>query len=390
MIKMQRIEKMLYGVVIAMILGVLFIATKLDTYAMGNGISVKGDNNRFNPRVDLAVNDFKLEAEYVEEWLRANGYGQHNVVNPRKVYSVNDKYIGIYYDIDNDGYVILNTINYDIMEFSLETRLVDRSTRKLVYAGPLSVFDKIDDCRYYLLNAKKTVLLQNIDSGFVDFDKMAKKSLSQKMYIFDKEKSKYNVMANGGNPYETGSLKKSLAPWDTEYACMVDSAAIILRYLYLNVSSSFLPSGYTTMRNAQKYLCDYRYMVNVGMTSGQAVNGGAVYRRYHDSFLEEIVNTGMNQYLKDRGLRNWSATNSSYSFNTIKTQINADRPVEIGLNGDNVGHPNWGDHAVVVHGYMIGYAGDKFLYINDTFGHNGIIINGDAYLYTSYGMWYIH
>ena len=48
MIKMQRIEKMLYGVVIAMILGVLFIATKLDTYAMGNGISVKGDNNSIN------------------------------------------------------------------------------------------------------------------------------------------------------------------------------------------------------------------------------------------------------------------------------------------------------------------------------------------------------
>jgi len=105
---------------------------------------------------------------------------------------------------------------------------------------------------------------------------------------------------------------------------------------------------------------------------------------------------GMNVYLQDRGLSSsYHAAWCNYNYNTIQSIINKNFPVSIGVPG-GMANGTWGieNHQVVVYGYVVGYDGVPFNYVNDTFGNN-VSINADASLYKyTYGdpidMWYIN
>lgn len=97
---------------------------------------------------------------------------------------------------------------------------------------------------------------------------------------------------------------------------------------------------------------------------------------------------GISGYLTDRGLSNYLVYWSMYNFNTIKQQINNNNPVYNGINDNN--NPWDGNHAVVTHGYMVGYDGVPFIIVNDNFGNNNISINGSQSYFSDRGMWYIN
>ncbi len=370
--------------------GVLCIAAatfffKADSYAMNNVAGVDSKISKLEGEI-ASLGSFDGEAAYLEEWIKANGYGNHEVLHPRKMYTPDGDYIAVCFDIDQTGYIIINTINYDIMEYSFNKR-IDSHSNTLIYAGFTSVFEKIDANRFVSVDSGEVISAEAMGTTAFENLDIQRKPLSQK--LFNMNQKAPVAEKNGGNGYyESGDLSKALATWDTGYSCQVDAAAILLKYLYDNVSSSFLPSGYTKDSKVQNYLCTYRYMVDAGMTSYQAVNGGASITRYSGAQLETVINTGIKQYLKDRGLRKWSATSSSYSFNTIKLRINENRPVSLGVNGEKQGK-SWGNHQVVVHGYWVGYDGVPYVKVNDTFTRNGVSLNGSASYYNTYDMWYI-
>ncbi len=352
---------------------------KNDSYAAG-----KYDRHIDDPISYLnGSDDYKEEAEYLTEWFKLNGYGNHSISNPRKMYSLDDELIAICFDIDNTGYVIINTINYDIMEYSFEGSIAGKQFNKLVYTGFTSVFGKIDDDRLCFLATGEVVPVYEAKESAMDFSSLQRKPLAQKMFAIKSGKGEVARPMGGNGFFESGSLKKNTAKWSSSYYCGVDSAAILLKYLYDYKSSKFLPSGSTTNSKVQKYLCNNKYLADKGLTLYEIVNGGAVWS-------VNTKTTGIKKYLKDRGISNWSATKVSYSFNTIKTKINGDIPVAVGVNGKAPGATWKENHGVVVQGYLVGYDGVQRLTVNDTFGRNDVSVNASSTYYSSFGMWYIY
>jgi len=359
---------------------------KNDSYAAG-----KYDRHIDDPISYLnGSDDYKEEAEYLTEWFKLNGYGNHSISNPRKMYSLDDELIAICFDIDNTGYVIINTINYDIMEYSFEGSIAGKQFNKLVYTGFTSVFGKIDEGRLCFIATGEVVPVYEAKESAMDFSSLQRKPLAQKMFAIKSGKGEVARPMGGNDYHESGSLKKDLVKWSSSYYCHVDSASILLRYWYDNKSSKFLVSGSTTNTKVQKYLCDNKYLVDGWLNGKSVVDGGEYWgQQYVGSQLEKIYTKGISKYLKDRGVTGYSATYCTYSFSTIKTQVNADRPVVVGTPGGIPGGSWSGAHAVVAHGYKVGYDGVPFINVNDTFGKNGVSINGSSSYYGSRYMWYI-
>jgi len=372
--------------------GVLCIAAatfffKADSYAMNNVAGVDSKISKLEGEI-ASLGSFDGEAAYLEEWIKANGYGNHEVLHPRKMYTPDGDYIAVCFDIDQTGYIIINTINYDIMEYSFDKR-IDSHSNTLIYAGFTSVFEKIDANRFVSVDSGEVISAEAMGTTAFENLDIQRKPLSQKLFNLNQKAPVAERNANGNGYYESGSLKKSLVTWKSSYYCQVDCAAILLKYLHDNTSYSFLPSGNTTNTAVQKYLCTNSYLFDMGMNSYRAVNGGLTTKRYVGSQLETVTSKGMKQYLKDKGLnKNWTATSTSYSYNTIKSRINENRPVSLGVDGKAQGM-SWGSHQVVVHGYLVGYDGGSYLKVNDTFGSNGINLNGSSSYFSNYDMWYI-
>ncbi len=361
---------------------------KNDSYAMSKIDKYADASFDFNEGPD----DFKAESAYLTEWFKKNGYGNHMIANPRKMYSVDDEFIALCFDIDNNGYVVINTVNYDIMEYSFDSKVEGKNFDKLVYAGFSSIFGKIEDGRLCFLKTGEMVPVAEVSESSMDIASMQRKPLEQKTFVLGKINGNVASPMGGNDYHESGNLKKSLVTWKSSYYCQINSASILLRYLYDYKSGKFLASGYTANKNVQKYLCDNHYLVNTPMWSKDVVNGGVYWgRQYVGSRLTDMYTTGMNQYIKDRGITTWKAYFQTYSFVKIKELINNDYPVVTATNG-SIPNATWnGPHAYVVHGYNVGYDGVPYILINDTFAHNGVSINASTTYHPSDydGMWYI-
>lgn len=347
--------------------------------------------------------NFEVEKEYATKWLVLNGFGQFDLSNPIELYALDGNIGAIYFDLNPNGYLIINTFNYDIMEYSFNNKQSFEYYDHVIYNGPLqyyietegntidlftdSIVNKEDLSTNYIQNKisidDQTQKIQNLDSLITS---LYTDNILDSNEVFN-ERSIVNATSNSF--FETGSLTSSLVTWSSDYYCQVDSAAILLRYLYSNKSTSFLPSSYTTNGNVQSYLSN-KYIINAGTNSYNVVYGGDTYREYNGSTLETKTTKGMNQYLIDRGLSSsYSVGYSMYNFNTIKNVINSNFPISLGSSSSVPGATWRSNHQVVAHSYMVGYDGVPFIYVNDTFGNNNISINGSSTYYTNFDMWYI-
>ncbi len=330
------------------------------------------------------------EATYVEEWLMLNNLGRHVVSDPTDLYSVSGEKVAIKFNVDKNGYVVLSLKNYDIMEYSFASSPKIDSAKKNIYNGFLCYYEEKGNELVDVITKKK-IEKNDVEDFFKKLPQMSSVKLSEKVEALKELKNEKEILpgktvlkAAGNGFFENGSLNHSLVTWSSSYYyCQVDSAAILLRYLYDYKWNKFLPSGYTSNNNVQSYLCTNKYLTNAPMWSNNVVNGGTE---------NGVKFSGMKKYLLDRGISTWAASFETYSFNRIKTLINSDIPVVHASNGYVPGN-TWsnGAHAYVIHGYMVGYDGVPYMYVNDTFGSNGIGINASvAYHPTSYdGIWYI-
>lgn len=329
-----------------------------------------------------------------------NGYGAHAITDPLELYSLSDEIIAHRFRVDQSGYIIINTINYDIMEFSFSDARALNSNCKIIYNGCLSLYEDIGFGFLVDADTRQLISSPKVESGFVDSKQIERISLENKLKQMEnlrameeaKDCTFEKKTMQKSSFYENGNLFHSLVTWHPLYYCQVNSAAILLKYLYDYKWTRFLPVGYTQNSAVHQYLCDHRYLANKAMMSSKVVYGGEIWRQqYNGSQLEIIYTTGMNQYLTDRGITSWRAYFERYSFNRIKTLINSDLPVVHATQGYVPGATWSSAHAYVIHGYSVGYDGVPFLKVNDVHGQNNVTINAsEIYHPTDYdGIWYI-
>ncbi|MBO4617935.1 MAG: hypothetical protein J5717_11330 [Lachnospiraceae bacterium] len=383
--KEVRIARLCFGAIL-----LFFIICTLNSHNVYAESRYKKQIGEVNNSID-SISKYGLESQYLTEWLKKNGLGMHNVSNPKELYSVEEKIVAIYFDIDNTGYIIINAFDYDVMEYSLSSKVELQGYSKLYYTDFLSIYGELDKSRLQDCYSKKVIsseAVKTIDNEFLYGDR---KSIVQREYALSKQSSVAYTNSGNNTYHESGSLKNSLARWYTGYYCHVNAAVIVLKYLYDNKGSYYLPTGVTSDSAIAKYLCDNRYLVNAGMNAKDAVDGGKLWeRKYVGSQMQEYYTTGINQYLRDRRISGSSAYWTSYSFQTIETIIDNDKPVVVGCD-KNVPGATWhGDHAIVAHGYYVGYDRVPYLYINNNVGRNGITINASSRYFTGRLMWYIN
>lgn len=322
------------------------------------------------------------ESSYLFDWFVLNGLGNHIISNPREMYSIDNNPIALLFDIDDNGYAVLNLINYDLMEFSFQNRPKFKENEKIIYNGFVSFY--VDNgSMLYDVSKHKPINKESVSDFFSDIP-IEKKELRQKLAEEETLKSSISAAPLRDGFIEYGSLPYSLVTWTTNYFCHVDSAAILLRYCFDHLSSDFLPSGATTNGNVQAYLCNNNILLNTTLSSAYVVGGASLYLGDMD---------GMEDYLSSMNISSWSAHCASYSFNSIKALINSGTPV-VTESKNNLSPyvPDDVSHAYVVHGYMVGYDGVPRLYINNSLGSNNVSINASSIYYDSYphGMWYIN
>ncbi|MBQ6091526.1 MAG: hypothetical protein IJL07_09715 [Lachnospiraceae bacterium] len=353
---------------------------------------VLGNSNTEKNGILFKEDEYSNEREYLKEWFLLNGQGEHNIYNPRLMYSVSDDPAAILFDVDDKGYVVICLYNYDIMEYCFDSKPLIYNDDRIIYNGFVSFyFDKGNEV--YDLKEERAIDKKCLSDFFRKMKMEQSKTLQEK----SKELSDIKDILSGeaeANDYgsmqinrsiEYGCLSYPLQTWsDSYYMCHVDSAAILLRYCYDHFSPVFLPYYNTSNHSAQGYLCQNGFLTNTRNNSSSVVYGGANYVG---------VFWGIDYYLSSHmNVSTYSAVYEEYSYATIKDLINNGIPVVTESTNNFPGLEQDEGHAYVVHGYLIGYDGVPRLYVNDTFGSNNVVINGSSIYYSSYpyGMWYIH
>lgn len=83
---------------------------------------------------------------------------------------------------------------------------------------------------------------------------------------------------------------------------------------------------------------------------------------------------GLNAYLGTRSVTNSVQRTSSFSFSTVKNQINSSRPIIVGT----LNHGTFGDHWIIAHGYFESPVDGNYLIVNDGWGSNNVWIEPDT------------
>lgn len=328
---------------------------------------------------------YQMESIYAEQWLLINGFGKHQLSNPKELMSVKDEIAAVLFEINEGGYIVINLYNYDILEYSADNRPDLINCNKVVYNGFRQFYTEDKDRLIGVIDGYE---IRKADLNCF-FDKVEKYDYEKILYKTEQMKKNCSELEDGGQlvskqvraGYEYGNLSHSLQTWNSPFYCQIDSAAILLKYLDDHKNSQFLPYGIDQYLTIHGYL-NSGYINNYCTSSDQVVYGGL--------FVETVYYKGMIEYLTDHCLYGYSVTCTNYNFNTIKNQINNNYPV-VCASERTVPGATWNEkHAYVVHGYQVGYDGIPYISVNDTFGYNNIIINASAYYHSldDY-MWYI-
>lgn len=265
-----------------------------------------------------------------------------NSVTP--LYNNENEIIAFYYELNNGGYIIVNSDGTDFIEYSLEESMLDLGKdEKYYYNEPLSIYEKID-------NSKVENCITNEKTEFKDLEFSIKTSgkCNQKnatdlaidmisSSTFEEEQLNYETKAYDYNP---------------DGRCGAVAGAILLRYYNDYVDTKYITSTYETT-DGKKLI---NYLVD------NYLGKGTSYSK---------LKNGLNSYLSDRNISTRfqaiEGKNSVTVFNKIRSYIKNNRPIIVGLTGSET----YGEHWVVGTGYSIIY--------NQTLGFANIVIFNDGW-----------
>ncbi len=360
------------------LLAVLMVVCVLIHPIIGNGEVISATEN--------VKTNYTDEEYFVKNWFILNNFGEHEITEPKDLYSFKGKIIARYYNVDKTGYVIVNLLDYEIMEFSFESRPDINDIEKVVYIRFAS-FGRDDGESVFDINEKQAIEKDKC-SDFIAESMINKVSLnerisSQRSYI-DRNDDSINIQDRSYSSVEYGNIMYPLETFTSStYKCHVTAAAILLRYYRDHYSSDFLPDGIWANYSIQWYLVNNSFLFNMSLSSAHVVYGYL----YDSGYMK-----GMIDYLQnDRHIYSYYADYDFYNFNTIKDLINSNKPV-VAESASNIPPDyNGSGHAYVVHGYFVGYDGLQKLVINNGWGSNNVYISASPTYFASYpyGIWYI-
>lgn len=274
------------------------------------------------------------------------------------------------YVLDTKGYIIYDSINKQVVEYSVEDANPYASVKqdaKLYYFGPVQYYAIIDE---NVLSIKDDKVITDKDFTVSDFIEEGDKIIDnqRKLSLID-ESSQLSNQSSSKSTRSTTSLSGTLRTWGlNSYFCGVDGSAILLMYYDDYYSDSYVSLSHEYNGSLQSYLVNYQYIPNTG-TSSAALCSGKYYLG--------VQYTGLNDYLNDKRLVT-DAKRATYSLSNVTTKISNNKPIMIGTGAS---HPNWQDHWIIVHAVVSTGGGPTYLTVNNGFGSNNINVTSSTYYY---------
>jgi len=286
---------------------------------------------------------YSLEKEYAMEFIQSLDKEPQFSGKVKELYNYRGKIESVLFELSESGYIIVNTNDYSIPELSLESNARIDWEKEYLYNGPLALVEfsesnamKIEKLSYRYENDKKNKVDINQDS-----------SISE---------SQYNIEPLYSST--SGNLDHSLVTWDynPDGRCGPLAAAIVLKYYDVNYDSDMIATQY---QNSDEDLSDLLVTYMDGPSTYPA-----------------DVRDGLNDYYSDNNLDYTATLYGTFSLTRLKAEI-ADNDNPVMIETDN--HPTYREHWIIAHGYLSA-AGYDYVYINNGWGDNDILINVDNYL----------
>ncbi len=264
------------------------------------------------------------------------------------------------------GYVIVNSNNYSIPEFSPENDSpytnFDKTVVTHIYNGPLSYFTMENGVIYDVRTHKQ------IDLDMLSYIYSEPPTISTNTNIS-------NIALASVTPRATMTIKTEHTPntWSTNNYCGLDGCAIILSYLDDHHDDSLLTSSQNNSPALQSYLKTNRYIPNAATDGYDLVNGRTA---------SGINYTGLNDFFSDKGstIRATQRDFTNSLWETVQNSFTNDIPVLLGTTEDQP-ISDYAVHWLIAYGYYYHDAYGSKIIVNDGFGVNGVYVTASLTYY---------
>lgn len=284
----------------------------------------------------------KIKA-HAEKFMKAHTVN-YLLEEPIELYNLEDKVVALFFKSTKSGYIIVNTENLTVPEFSPteNNKFITNRNIKYFYNGPLTYMEKVGDS---IIDLKSHEAMGN--------EKQLKTQLKRTM-LYGTE----NITAATNTKSATRATQDQIYGTVPNYSynptgiCGSTASAMLTRYYDIYVDGRFVPSYLESSDGVAltKHLVPYIDGSTPGSTATELRNG-------------------LNNYLSDQGVSKRVSTYYSSLINTIKSSVSSDNPYILGLYN----HPKYGNHWVTGYGYYD--SSDDYALVNDGWGSVNVWIH---------------
>ncbi|WP_459128616.1 C39 family peptidase [Guggenheimella bovis] len=268
--------------------------------------------------------------------------------------NINGEFEAVSFNFPTMGYIIVNIKDMSIPELSFKNSNPFNGVQNPVFNGPLSYYSMVGS-DFISLKGTKHIKREQFDYEYCRPVKPFTKLTSGRL-----EDSAPNAIGYGiTEKYLRGSLKVWTS--NCESCCGAIASAICMRYYYDYVSTSYVPRA--SIERIELISLMQKYV-------------GEALTHYGN------VTNGLNNYFRSMKINNTANVTRVDEFLQIKTEINRNRPIIIGM----IQFKQSGGHWCVAYGYFDSKEDGKYVIVNDADGRTDVwiqpissIIDGSIY-----------
>ena len=294
------------------------------------------------------IDRYQSIKEYAESFL--NNYGVNvNLSEPHELYNFDDTVDALLFTIPQKGYIIVNTNDYSIPEFSLEsnTAYCFTDNYKKYYNGPTEYYEQINN---QFVDEQSKIPYQK--------DKL---KIGNDMY------GKTAKYVNNRYSYDDIMKLSSISSSAKCNSCVTSSAIVPHTISYTLPNFSYIPDGICGSTASAMYLMYYDQHINGNYVPDNLTTSDGVLliqhiRPYIDgaepgSYPGDIE-IGMYNYLQSRGIsRSFTLDNCSLGY--VAGFVSNNEPYIVTINNST-----YGQHVVTGYGYEYDNS-NSFVIVND-------------------------
>lgn len=263
------------------------------------------------------------------------------VTNPIILNNLANEPEAVLFTTSENGYIIVNINDFSIPELGFDNLSPFYNYDNPIYNGPLEYYYKQDGQIKSI--ADNSTIVAEQSSGYYTKQKInePQEYLTSLRSAYQENNARYAITEK--------YLSAPLQEWGSRFFCGPAASAICMRYYYDNVNTIYVDSNNLSEDSLIAVMQEF-----VGRTG----------TTYTDMVF------GLNSYFESRYINTIAIRTTTFSFNRVKRSILDDRPIIIGT----VGHPTYGDHWIVAHGYFESRVDGNYIIINNGWGDNNIWI----------------